>query len=99
MMNSKTPLKAWEDFNAAAQQENANGCVNLSLIRDARVFTTAPQSETESWEILIEAASQQGMRDGLVAFGEILRDWSKKNGYQLGAITSGGATLLLTALG
>jgi hypothetical protein len=98
MRNSKTTLQAWQDFQSAAQREEPNGIVTLSLIRDARVFTTAPKDETESWEVLIGAASKQGMRKGLIAFGEELRDWSKKNGYRLALLTSGGAAALLAAM-
>jgi len=98
MRISKTTLQAWEDFKAAAQKEEANGVVTLSLIRDARVFSTVPRDETETWEILIGAASKQGMRNGLVAFGEELRDWSKKNGYRLALSFNSGAAALLAAM-
>jgi len=98
MFSTKTPLQAWEDFAAAASIEEDNDVVTLSLIRDARVFTTAPLEETREWEILIGAVSKRGDRAGVIAFGEILRDWSKKNGYHLAGSLSGGIGTLLAAM-
>ncbi len=82
----------------AAAKEERDGVETLSLFRNARIFTTAPPEETESWLTIMCGASRQGRRGLVRLAGEELYYWSQKNGYEprIAALTAALSALAVT---
>ena len=66
---------AWQHFKIAVEYSVPNH-ENGEIIRLCRIFSTAPQEEQKSWEVLISAASRLGHKNAAKRFGQLLYQWS-----------------------
>jgi hypothetical protein len=70
-----TREQAWHAFEKSVNNLQ-KGTLSLELIRHARVFSTAPKTNHDNHEVLLNEASRLGRRDWAIFFGRAIRDWN-----------------------